>query len=82
TARPRQPNTNMPSEDRERPVLCLGEQSQRLFCGSRVCFKAVLAAPASAFIGWAALANNDRIGGLVLSDRDCHEIKPRRSKHS
>ncbi|MGG1968255.1 DUF58 domain-containing protein [Pseudomonas aeruginosa] len=40
------------------------------------------AARAAAFIGWSALAHNDRIGGLVFSDRDCHEIKPRRSKHS
>ncbi len=55
---------------------------QRLFFGSGLCFKAVLAARAAAFIGWSALAHNDRIGGLVFSDRDCHEIKPRRSKHS
>ena len=32
--------------------------------------------------GWAALAHNDRIGGLVFGDNEHHEIKPRRSKQS
>lgn len=82
TARTREPHTKLFHEERERPVFVLVEQSQRLFFGSGLCFKAVLAARAAAFIGWSALAHNDRIGGLVFSDRDCHEIKPRRSKHS
>ena len=83
-ASPRAPASRTPlfHEERERPVFVLVEQSQRLFFGSGLCFKAVLAARAAAFIGWSALAHNDRIGGLVFSDRDCHEIKPRRSKHS
>lgn len=80
TARTREPHTKLFHEERERPVFVLVEQSQRLFFGSGLCFKAVLAARAAAFIGWSALAHNDRIGGLVFSDRDCHEIKPRRSK--
>ena len=75
-ASPRAPASRTPlfHEERERPVFVLVEQSQRLFFGSGLCFKAVLAARAAAFIGWSALAHNDRIGGLVFSDRDCHEI--------
>ncbi|MFZ5956175.1 DUF58 domain-containing protein [Pseudomonas knackmussii] len=82
TARTREPHTKLFHEERERPVFVLVEQSQRLFFGSGLCLKSVLAARAAALLGWAALAHNDRIGGLVLSDQDTHEIKPRRSKQS
>ncbi|MBO3276560.1 DUF58 domain-containing protein [Pseudomonas schmalbachii] len=82
TARTLEPHTKLFHEERERPVFILVEQSQRLFFGSGLLFKSVLAAQAAAFIGWSALAHNDRIGGLVFSDSECHEIKPRRSKKS
>ena len=62
--------------------LHLVEQSQRLFFGSGLMFKSVLAAQAAALFGWAALGHNDRIGGLVFGDNEHHEIKPRRSKQS
>ncbi|MFU1924704.1 DUF58 domain-containing protein, partial [Klebsiella pneumoniae] len=52
TARTREPHTKLFHEERERPVFVLVEQSQRLFFGSGLCFKAVLAARAAAFIGW------------------------------
>jgi uncharacterized protein (DUF58 family) len=58
------------------------EQSPRLFFGSGLLFKSVLAAQAASLIGWAALGHNDRIGGLVFGDQEQHEIKPRRSKQS
>ncbi|MCY1502367.1 hypothetical protein D9M68_364660 [compost metagenome] len=58
------------------------EQSARLFFGSGLQFKSVLAARAAALIGWAALGHNDRVGGLVFGDVEHREIKPRRSKQS
>ncbi len=82
TARSQEPHTKLFHEERERPVFVLVEQSRRTFFGSGLCLKSVLAARAAALLGWAALAHNDRIGGLVLSDHDTHEIKPRRSKQS
>ena len=48
TARTREPHTPLFHEERERPVFVLVEQSQRLFFGSGLCFKAVLAARAAA----------------------------------
>ena len=42
----------------------------------------MIAAHAASLIGWSALGHNDRIGGLVFSDSEHHEIKPRRSKQS
>jgi uncharacterized protein (DUF58 family) len=82
TARTQEPHTKLFHEERERPIYILVEQSQRLFFGSGLMFKSVLAAQAASLIGWAALGNNDRIGGLVFGDHEQHEIKPRRSKQS
>ncbi|MBL0949296.1 MAG: DUF58 domain-containing protein [Pseudomonas sp.] len=82
TARTQEPHTKLFHEERERPIFIVSEQSQRLFFGSGLCFKSVLAARAAALIGWAALGHNDRIGGLVFADNEHHEVKPRRSKQS
>ena len=82
TARTQEPHTKLFHEERERPVFVVIEQSSRLFFGSALCLKSVLAAQAAALFGWAALNHNDRIGGLVFSDHEHHEIKPRRSKQS
>jgi len=82
TARTQEPHTKLFHEERERPVFILVEQSRRLFFGSALSFKSVLAARAAALLGWAALGHNDRIGGLVFSDSEHHEVRPRRSKQS
>lgn len=82
TARTQEPHTKLFHEERERPIYIMVEQSRRLFFGSALQFKSVLAAQAASLFGWAALAHNDRIGGLVFGDVEHHEIKPRRSKQS
>ena len=82
TARTQEPHTKMFHEERERPIFILAEQSRRLFFGSGLMFKSVLAAQAASLIGWAALGHNDRVGGLVFGDHEHYEIKPRRSKQS
>ncbi|WP_296262582.1 MULTISPECIES: DUF58 domain-containing protein [unclassified Pseudomonas] len=82
TARTQEPHTKLFHEERERPIFIMVEQSRRLFFGSGVMFKSVLAAQAAALIGWAALGHNDRVGGLVFGDNEHYEIKPRRSKQS
>jgi len=82
TARTQEPHTKLFHEERERPVYLLVEQSRGLFLGSGECFKSVLAAQLAALLGWAALAHNDRVGGLVFGSGEHHEVKPRRSKQS
>jgi uncharacterized protein (DUF58 family) len=82
TARTQEPHTKLFHEERERPIYIMVEQSKRLFFGSGLMFKSVLAAQAASLIGWAALGHNDRIGGLVFGDVEHHEVKPRRSKQS
>ncbi|CDZ93789.1 MULTISPECIES: DUF58 domain-containing protein [Pseudomonadaceae] len=82
TARTQEPHTKLFHEERERPIYILVEQSPRLFFGSGLMLKSVLAAQAASLIGWAALSHNDRVGGLVFGQDEQHEIKPRRSKQS
>ena len=82
TARTQKPYTKLYQEERERPVFILVDQRASMFFGSHTQFKSVLAAKLAAVIGWAALANNDRIGALVFSDTEQTDSRARRGKHA
>lgn len=82
TARTAQPHTKVFQEERERPVMVCLDQRRSLFFGTQCCFKSVLAAHVASLLAWAALHNNDRVGGLVFSDDDHREIRPRRGRRS
>jgi len=82
TARTQKPHTKLFQEEKERPVLLVVDQSSCMFFGSKVAFKSVIAAQCAALIAWTALEGGDRVGGLVFSDEDHREVRPRRSKHS
>jgi len=80
TARTGTAHTKVFQEERERPVLlCLDLNSSMMFA-TRNKFKAVIASEVAALIAWSAASNNDRIGGLIFSADEHHEIKPRRGK--
>ena len=79
TARTGKPHTKMFREERERPVLILVDQSLSMFFGSTTCFKSVMAAHIGALLAWAALQQNDRVGGLVFNGREHREIRPKRN---
>ena len=76
TARTGEPHTKVYREERERPVLFLVDQSPSMMFGTRVAFKSVVAARAAALIAWAALDNNDRVGGLVFCGDQHRELRP------
>lgn len=80
TARSSKPHTKIYKEEKERPVLFFLDQSQSMFFGSRVTFKSVLACEINALLAWHTLANNDKVGGIVLNDREHLCIATRRSK--
>lgn len=82
TARTQVAHTKIFREERERPVFMMVDQRSSLFFGSQRCFKSVLAAHIGALLGWAALANGDRLGALVFGDYDQRDVRPRRSKHA
>lgn len=79
TARSGKPHTKLFREERERPVMLLIDQSLSMFFGSRNCFKSVTAAHTAALLAWAALQNNDRVGGLVFNGNEHGEVRPKRS---
>lgn len=82
TARSDRPFTRLFREERERPVLLAVDQRRSMFFGSQTCFKSKLAAWLGAAIGWAALQQGDRIGGLVFNDSRRHDVRPRRSRRA
>ena len=80
TARTGTAHTKVFQEERERPVLlCLDLNASMMFA-TRNKFKSVIATEIAALIAWSAANNNDRIGGLIFSSDEHHEIKPRRGK--
>lgn len=79
TARTGKPHTKIFREERERSVLILVDQSLSMFFGSTTCFKSVMAAHVGALLAWAALQQNDRVGGLVFNGREKREIRPKRN---
>lgn len=82
TARTQVPHTKLFREERERPVILMLDQRPGMFFGSRTCFKSVLAAHCAATLGWVALGNNDRIGGLIFNDTSERDLRPQRSRHA
>ena len=80
TARTGTAHTKVFREERERPVLlCLDLNASMMFA-TRNKFKSVIATEIATLIAWSAAKNNDRIGGLIFSSEERHEIKPRRGK--
>ena len=82
TARTQVAHTKLFQEEKERPVLIVVDQSAHMFFGSRRRFKSVAAARIAALLAWSGLEQGDRIGGIVFSDEEHREIRPRRSRHS
>lgn len=82
TARSQKTHTKLFSEEHERPVFVLVEQSENLFFGTQHCFKSVLALDVMAMLGWATLNQGDRIGGLVFNGEQHHWVEPKRQAHT
>lgn len=78
TARRSRPYTRLYQEELERPVFLVVDQRKSLFFGSRHRFKSVLAAEAAALLLWAGLAQQDRVGGVVLGADRIDICPPRR----
>ena len=79
TARKNKPHTKIFREERERPTMVVVDQTQNMFFGSRVRLKSVAAAEFGAMVAWHGLANNDRVGGLVIGNEDASIHKPLRN---
>lgn len=76
TARTGEPHTKVYREEHERPVLFVVDQGPSMSFGTRVNFKCVVAAKAAALLAWAAMGNNDRVGGVVFCGHTHTELRP------
>jgi uncharacterized protein (DUF58 family) len=82
TARVGTTHTKVFTEERERPVLMIVDQSSSMFFGSQVYLKSVIAAHATALAAWRVLSVGDRVGGIVFDDHELDYVNPKRDRRS
>lgn len=80
TARTGHPYVKKFTEERELTILFLVDASRSLHFGSKTHFKSELAAEMTAVLAFSALANNDKTGLILFSDRVEKFIPPRKSR--
>src|SRR4029077_9436130 len=76
TARTGKPHTKVFREERNRPVFVWLDLRRPMLFATRGAYKGVRAAEIAALIAWSAVANGDRLGGLVFSEAEHHELRP------
>ena len=76
TARTGKPHTKVFREERNRPVFVWLDLRRPMLFATRGAFKGVRAAEIAALVAWSAVANGDRLGGLVFSETEHHEQRP------
>ena len=76
TARTGKPHTKVFREERNRPVFVWLDLRRPMLFATRGAFKAVRAAELSALVAWSAVGNGDRLGGIVFSESEHHELRP------
>ena len=80
TARTGHPHTKLFREERERSVLLWVDLRQSMFFATQGAYKSVRAAQAAALLGWSANHHGDRLGGLLFTETDHHELRPKSGK--
>ncbi len=82
TARTGKPHTKIFREERNRPVMVWLDLRASMLFATRGAFKAVRAAETAALVAWSAIGNGDRFGGLVFSESEHEEFRPRLGRRS
>lgn len=80
TARTGKTHTKLFREERERPVFIWVDLRAPMFFATRGRFKSVMASYIASLLAWAANHHGDRIGGVIFSEDNHHELKPHRGK--
>ena len=80
TARTGKTHTKLFRDERERPVFVWMDLRRPMHFATRGRYKSVQAAQLAALIAWSALNNGDRVGGVIFSEHEHHELKPQRGK--
>ncbi|WP_281615463.1 DUF58 domain-containing protein [Flammeovirga sp. SubArs3] len=79
TARTQKTHTKVFSEERERPVLLVVDQSSSMFFGTQEYLKSTVCAHLAALGAWRTVDVGDRVGAFVFSDTQYQQIRPQRS---
>lgn len=82
SARTQKVHTKVFTEELERPVICLVEQTPRLFFGSQQRFKSVQALNILSTLSWITLHQGDRLGGWVFNHQQQHWVDPKHRQQS
>ncbi len=77
TARTGKTHTKIFREERDRPVIIWLDLRQSMMFATQGAYKAVRAAQVAALLAWSAVTNGDRLGGLVFSEQEHVELRPR-----
>lgn len=67
TLRTGEPHIRVYSEEKDRPIYLILDQTASMFFSSVEVMKSVVCADVAALCGWLALKSGDRIGGMVFS---------------
>ncbi|AZQ63623.1 DUF58 domain-containing protein [Flammeovirga pectinis] len=79
TARTQKTHTKVFSEERERPVLLVVDQSSSMFFGTQEYLKSTISAQLAALGAWRTVDIGDRVGAFVFNDTEYKNIHPQRS---
>ncbi|WP_373018598.1 DUF58 domain-containing protein [Thiomicrorhabdus sp.] len=82
SARTQKVHTKVFTEEHEKPVIIVAEQTPALFFGSKVRLKAVQGLNIAAILGWTALQQGDLIGGLSFNQNHQTWLNPKRQKQT
>lgn len=80
TARTKKTHTKVFTEEKERPVFIVVDQSASMFFGSRKYTKSVVAAKLAALAAFRVIKDGDRIGGMVFGNNNSEIILPKRDR--
>ena len=69
TARKQKPYTRLFAEERDREVYAVVDLSEKMRFGTKAELKSVSACKIMALLGWLALENKDRFGGMIFDGR-------------
>lgn len=81
TARTGRPHIKLYQEERERPVVILGDFSPSMYFGTRKAFKSVVTARLAAMIAWTVAKQSDKTGALLFAADSHREFVPRGREH-
>ncbi len=80
TAKTQKTHAKVFSEEKEKPVLILVDQSRSMLFGSKVKTKALIATEIAAIAAFKIQKEGDRVGGVVFAEEEVDIIYPKRNK--